>query len=62
MDPIPKRYLNIPETAQYLRLSPGTIYNRTSPKSKDPFPIPFKRIGRKILFDIQDITKFMEGS
>ena len=61
MDPLPKKYLNVTETAQHLRLSPGTVYNGTSPKSKNPFPIPFKRIGRKILFDIQDINRFMEG-
>jgi len=55
-----KRMLSVEEAAVYLGLSPRTIYNGTGPKSKDPFPVKPKRIGKLVRFDIRDLDKFVD--
>jgi hypothetical protein len=52
-----QRFYGIPDAARYLGLSVQFLYNGTARKSKKPLPIPFKRIGGKILFDIRDLEK-----
>ncbi len=47
-----KRLLSVEETASYLGISARTIYNRVAPKSKNPFPVRPKRIGKLVRFDI----------
>ena len=42
------RWLNVEETAFYLNLSPRTLYNRISRKSKNPFPVKPKKEGKII--------------
>ena len=54
-----KRLLSVEETASYLGLSPRTIYNGIAPKSKTPFPVKPKRIGKLVRFDIQDLETFV---
>jgi predicted DNA-binding transcriptional regulator AlpA len=54
-----KRLLNIEETAYYLGLSPRTIYNGVAPKSKAPFPIKPKRIGKLVRFDVRDLDEYI---
>jgi len=54
-----RRLLNVEETALYLNISPKTIYNQTGDKSKKRFPVPFKKFGRRVLFDIRDLQKFV---
>ena len=54
-----RRLLNVEETALYLNISPKTIYNQTGRKAKRRFPVPFKKFGRRVLFDIRDLQKFV---
>ena len=55
-----KRLLSVPEAATYLGLAPRTIYNAIAPKSKKPFPIKPKRIGKLVRFDIKDLERFCD--
>ena len=41
-----KRFLSVKETAEYLNISPRTIYNKTGRKAKVKFPVRPKRVGR----------------
>jgi len=54
-----KRYLTIQEAAEYLSVSPGTLYNRVAPGSKNPFPVQPERIGRLVRFDRERLDRFM---
>lgn len=56
-----KRLLSIKEAAAYLGLSPRTIYNGTGPKSKMPFPIKAKRIGKLVRFDRKDLDHYIDS-
>ncbi len=56
-----KRLLTVEETAQYLGISPRTIYNTVGPKSKKPFPVRVKRIGKLLRFDIHDLDKYIQS-
>lgn len=56
-----KRLLTIPETASYLGISKRTIYNGTSRKSKNPFPVRPKRIGKAIRFDLRDLERYIDS-
>jgi hypothetical protein len=50
-----RRFYPIQDAANYLGVSVQFLYNGTARRSKKPLPIPFKRIGGKILFDIKDL-------
>jgi len=56
-----KRLLSIEETAVYLSISPKTIRNRLGPRAETPFPIKPKRFGRRVLFDIKDLDKYVDS-
>jgi len=56
-----KRLLNVEETAFYLSLSPRTIYNAVAPKSKTPFPVKPKRIGKLVRFDVRDLDRYVDN-
>ena len=56
-----RRLLSVEETAEYLGISPRTLYNRTAPKSKNPFPVKPKRIGKLIKFDINDLDHYIDS-
>lgn len=56
-----KRMLDVDETALYLGLQPRTIYNQIAPKAKKRFPVRCKRIGGKVLFDIQDLDRYIDS-
>ena len=58
---IGRRLISVPEVAKYLQISEKTIYNQTGKKAKKPFPVPFKRLGRRVLFDIRDLEKFIQS-
>ena len=49
---LPKRLLSVEQTASYLGISDRTIYNQICRRAKKRFPIKPKRIGKRILFDI----------
>jgi len=50
-----KRLLNIKETSEYLGIKKNTLYCWVSQKK-----IPYVKLGRKTLFDIEDLNKFIE--
>lgn len=52
-----QRFFGVRDAAHFLGTSEQFIYNFTSRKSKKPCPVPFRRIGGKILFDIRDLEK-----
>ena len=56
-----KRLLSVEETAQYLGLSPRTIYNQIGRKAKKPFPIKPKRVGKLVKFDLQELEKYVDS-
>ena len=56
-----KRLLGIEETARYLGLAPKTIRNRLGVKAPDPFPVKPKHIGKRVLFDIRDLDKYVDS-
>jgi excisionase family DNA binding protein len=56
-----KRLLSVEETADYLGISPRTIYNGVHRKAKKPFPIKPKRVGRLIKFDRRDLDRWIES-
>lgn len=56
-----KRLLTVEETAQYLGISPRTIYNKVCRKSKVDFPIKPKRVGKSIRFDIREVDNYIES-
>ena len=58
---MPKRLLSVEETASYLGISDRTIYNRICRKAKKRFPIKPKRIGKRILFDINEIDQYVDS-
>ena len=61
MEKTEKRLLSVEEAAVYLGLSPRTIYNAVARKSKRPFPIKPKRIGKLVKFDIRDLDRYVES-
>lgn len=56
---IKKRMLTVAEAAEYLGISPRTIYNRIHRHSKHPFEIKVKRIGRLVRFDIKELERWL---
>lgn len=56
-----KRLLTIRETADYMGISPKTVRNRLLPSAKDPFPVKPKRIGKKPVFDIRELDRYIDG-
>ena len=57
---VQKRLFSIEEAAVYLGLKPRTIYNAVAPKSKRPFPVKVKRIGKLVKFDLRDLEKYVD--
>ncbi len=55
-----KRLLTVGEAAIYLGISARTIYNGIAPKSKKPFPVKAKHIGKLVRFDIRELERFIE--
>lgn len=55
-----KRLLSVKETAEYLGISPATIYNRVARSSERAFPIKPKRFGRRVRFDRKDVEEYLE--
>jgi hypothetical protein len=52
-----QRFYGVLDAAAYLGVSPSFLYNGTARGARKPLPIPFRRIGGKILFDINDLEK-----
>ncbi|MFC1534145.1 helix-turn-helix transcriptional regulator [Thermodesulfobacteriota bacterium] len=58
---IGKRLLSVEETAQYLGISDRTIYNMIGRRKRNKFPIPVKRFGRLVKFDIKDVDAYIDS-
>ena len=56
-----KRLLSVEETAEYLGISPRTIYNQVAPKAKKRFPVTPKRIGKLVKFEISDLDQYVDS-
>jgi excisionase family DNA binding protein len=56
-----KWLLTVEETAQLLGISSRTIYNGICRRSKTPFPVKPKRIGRAVRFDIRDLEAYVDS-
>ena len=56
-----KRLLTVEEAAFYLSISPRTLYDRVAPKSKRPFPVKPKRMGKLVRFDIRDLDGYVDS-
>lgn len=52
-----KRMLDCDELGHYIGLSPQTIRNKYY---AGQFPIPAKRIFRKVLWDIRDVDRYLD--
>ena len=53
------RLLTVAQAAEYLNISARSLYNRTGPRAKNPFPVRPKRIGRSLRFDKQELDRFI---
>jgi len=56
-----KRLLSVEGAAEYLDISPRTIYNQICRKAKKKFPVKPKRIGKSVKFDIRDLDKYIDS-
>jgi len=56
-----RRLLSVSETAEYLGISPSTIYNSVCRKAKNRFPVKPKRIGKLVKFDIVDLDEYIDS-
>lgn len=56
-----KKLLTVEEVAARLKISPKTILNGTSRKSKRPFYIRAVHLGRSVRFREEDVDRFIEG-
>jgi hypothetical protein len=56
-----KRLFSIEETAEYLGIASKTIRNRVGPRSPNPFPVKHKKIGKRVLFDRNDLDTFVDS-
>jgi excisionase family DNA binding protein len=56
-----KRLLSVGEAAFYLSISPRTLYSAVAPKSKKPFPVKAKRMGKLVRFDIKDLDRYVDS-
>jgi len=54
--------LSLKETCLYLgNIPPKSLYNRTGPRSKNPFPVRPKRIGTRLFWDIRDLDAYVDS-
>lgn len=56
-----KRLLSVGEAAEYIGISPRSLYNRTGPKSKNPFPVKPKRVGKLVKFDKRELDEWIDN-
>jgi len=57
-----QRLLSLTETCQYLgNLPKKTLYNRSSRKSRNPFPVRPKRIGTRLFWDIRELDAYIDS-
>lgn len=57
---IKKRLLTVEEAAEFLSISPRTIYNKIGRKAQNRFPVKPLRVGKCIRFDIEDLVEYVK--
>jgi len=55
------RLMSLEDAAKYLGLAPKTLRNRMCPDAKNPLPIPWRKYGKKILFEVADLDRFADS-
>lgn len=55
--PLPRRWLNVNEAAEYLRCSPNTL---NKDRCHRLLGIPFTTFGRRILYDANELDAYLE--
>jgi hypothetical protein len=55
------RLLSIEQAAEYLSIAPKTIRNGLCRDVDKPFPVKPKRYGKRVLFDIKDLDKYVDS-
>ncbi len=55
------RLLSFSEAALILGISEKTLRNKVGPKAKNRLHIKSKKMGRRRLFDIQDVNAFVDS-
>jgi len=55
-----RRLLNVAEMAEYIRSTPGSIYNRVACRRIPPECVV--RIGRAVRFDRREVDRWIEAS
>lgn len=53
------RLISVEEAAKMLGISKHTLYKRSAPGARSPFPVRPKRVGRSLRFSEQKIQKFI---
>lgn len=49
------------QVADILKISVNTIYKRSAPGAKDPFPIPARRFGRSLRFRSDEVQEHIKS-
>jgi len=52
-----KRLMNVKEASEFLNINPYTLYNWVSQKR-----IPYVKLGRRTLFDLNDLEEFISSN
>jgi predicted DNA-binding transcriptional regulator AlpA len=55
-----KRMFGIKDLADYVGMSYRTLYDRTAPSAKRPFPVKARRIGGSLRFDRQEVDRWID--
>jgi len=58
---VERRLLSAKVTAEYLEISPPTIYNGLGLRARRPFPVKPKRIGRLVKFEKKALDAHIDG-
>jgi len=53
--------MSVKITAEYLSLSPRTIYNGLSKNAEAPFPVRHKHFGKRVLFEKKDLDEWVDS-
>lgn len=55
------RLMSVKIAAEYISLSPRTIYNGLSKSAETPFPVPHKHYGKRVLFEKKDLDGWVDS-
>lgn len=61
METLTKRLLSVEQLAEYIDLSPRTIYNQVARRAKRPFPLKARRVGKLVKFDLHEVDAWIDA-